>query len=237
MSKKDYKEYEGVSLKKVMLENWTDAHFLNWIRLVHFFTDKTEKKLRFTELSLKAFREACRENEMWKEWMYRIEANKLDYDIGTISGRFLNSNRLIGSYLQGNPHKVTNQMRGIMEINIYLKKYIEPFTTKTSAIGADIVTTNSDDLARFELPEVQYHKAMLKMSKVADELLDKISRTDIKKMSPKDRISLANTLLGTLSRVQGGHKPNMQIFKQLVINQAGRQDLESAMLEYTQDQI
>ena len=120
-----------------------------------------------------------------------------------------------------------------MEASAYLEKYAQPFTTERSAIGALITKPNTDDLAHFKMPEQAYHEAMLKISNVANELLESISKQDIKKLPVKDKITLANTLLQTMSRVQGGQKPNMQVFKQLVINQAGRQELESAMLEYT----
>lgn len=228
---KDFKKYSGVSLKKDDLKNWTDAHFIAWFKLVHHFT--LDKKLKFSELAFNAFRQQARDNDFWNEWMHRMEAHLRDYDIGKISGRFLNMNRVICGYLQSNPHTITSQMRGMMEANPYLEKYAQPFTTERSAIGATLIKPNNDDLSQFKLPEIAYHEAMLKMSNVANELLDTITKQDLKKLSPKDKIVLANTLLQTMSRVQGGQKPNMQVFKQLVINQAGRQDLEAAMLEYT----
>jgi len=228
---KDFKKYSGVSLRKDDLKNWTDAHFIAWFQLIHHFT--IEKKLKFTELAFNAFRQKARDNDFWNEWMHRMEAHLRDYDIQKISGRVLNMNRVIGGYLQANPHVVTTQMKGMMEASEYLAKYAQPFTTEKSAIGADIIKVNNDDLSQFKMPEVSYHEAMLKVSNLANDLLSTISKQDLKKLSPKDKIILANTLLQTMSKVQGGQKPNMQVFKQLVINQAGRQELESAMLEYT----
>jgi len=233
MSKKDYSAITGVSLRRQDLQNWTDAHFIAWFKVVHHFT--IDGKFSFTELGINSFKSQAKEQPFWEEWMYRTEANLRDYNLSKISSRILNTTRVVGLFLQNNPHIITTQMRGMMEASPYLAKYAEPFTVETSDIGASIIKPNTDDLSKFTLPEVQYHKAMLKMANIADELLGSITKGDIKKMSPKDRISLANTLLGTMSRVQGGHKPNTQIFKQLIIHQAGRQELESAMLELTKD--
>lgn len=232
---KDFKKYAGVGLKKHDLENWTDAHFIAWFQLIHHFT--INKKLTFNEATLQAFRQKAREeNDFWNEWMHRVKAHERDYEMSAISGRVLNMNRTIGSYLQNNPHLVTTQMKGMMEASAYLEKYAKPFTTEKTGIGAEVVKPNTDELDRFTMPEIKYHEAMLKMSNIADEMLQSISKKDIKSMTPKDRITLANTLLQTMSKVQNGYKPNTQVFKQLVVNQAGRQDLEAAMLEYTKSE-
>lgn len=230
---KDFKKYTGVSLRKHDLLSWTDTHFLAWFGVMHHFT--IDKKLTFNEVTLQAFRQKARENDLWNEWMHRAEAHIRDYVIAKISGRILNMNRVIGTFLQSNPHVITTQMKGMMEANPYLEKYAQPFTTETTKIGAEIVTPNTNDLDRFTMPEVQYHEALLRMSKVANELLGSVTKADLKKMSPKDRLTLANALIQTMSKVQGGQKPNMQIFKQLVIHQAGRQELESALLAYQKD--
>lgn len=231
---KNFKQFAGQSLRKTDIENWTDAHFIEWFRLIHHFT--VDKKLTFNEVTLGAFREKARDSDLWHEWMYRARAHERDYSLGTISGRINNMNRLIGSYLQNNSHVITTQMKGMMEASPYLEKYAQPFTTEKTDIGASIVKPNTDDLDRFTMPEIKYHEAMLKLSNVANELLDGITKKELKTMSPKDRLSLANTLLKTMSQVQNGYKPNTQIFKQLVVHQAGRQDLEAALLDYTKNE-
>ena len=227
---KDFKKYSGVSLKKTDIANWTDAHFVAWFQLIHHFT--IEKKLTFNEVTLQAFRQKAREHDLWNEWMHRAEAHVRDYDIGKIAGRVNNMNRVIGSYIQSNPHVITTQMKGMMEASPYLEKYAQPFTTEKTDIGASIVKPNTDELDKFTMPEIKYHEAMLKMSNIADELLSTITKKEIKTMSPKDRLTLANTLIQTMSKVQNGYKPNTQIFKQLVVHQAGREDLERALMDY-----
>lgn len=230
---KDFKKYAGVSLKKYDIELWTDAHFVAWFQLMHHFT--IDKKLTFNEVTLQAFRQKAREHDLWNEWMHRAEAHLRDYDIGKIAGRINNMNRVIGSYLQNNPHVITTQMKGMMEASPYLEKYAQPFTTEKTEMGASVVKPNTDELDKFTMPEVKYHEAMLKAANITDELLGSISKKDIKAMSPKDRLSLAKDFITLLSRVQNGYKPNTQIFKQLVVHQAGREDLESALLNYSKD--
>lgn len=231
---KDFKKYSGQSLKKTDLATWSDAHFVAWFRLIHHFT--IDKKLTFNEVTLGAFRQKARDDDFWNEWMHRAEAHVRDYEMSKISGRILNMNRVIGSYLQHNSHLITTQMKGMMEASPYLEKYAQPYTTEKTGIGAEIVKPNTDDLSKFTMPEIKYHEAMLKMSNIANELLEGITKKELKTMSPKDRLTLANTLIQTMSKVQNGYKPNTQIFKQLVVHQAGREDLERAMLEYTKNE-
>jgi len=226
--KNKHKDLVGKRFRKTDFAQWDELKFMNWFSLVHFFT--VEGKFSVTDVSIRAFQSRAKENPRWEEWMWRYEAAGDDYATRSFMNRLISTTATIGQYLQENPHAITHEMKGVMEANEMLRKYTEPFAVKETESGAEIVSTNMDG-GRYALPEVQYHKALLKMAAMANDLMTGITKDDIKKMSPGERIKLANALTTTMSKLQGGHRPNIQVFKQLVLNQAGREDLEAAMVE------
>ena len=143
---------------------------------------------------------------------------------------------LLGNYLQNNPHVITPRMKAVMEGNPRLAKYTEPFKVEQNDLGGLSIMPNTDEGQNLMLPEVQYHKALLKMASLANDLMAGITKEDIKKMAPDERIKIAISLVKLMSTVQGGQKPNIAIFKQLVINNAGRDELERAMVAYNNEE-
>ena len=223
-----HKDLVGKRFRKTDFAQWDEVKFMNWFKMVHFFT--TEDKLSVTDVSIRAFQARAKENPRWEEWMWRYEVAGDTFEVISFQNRLITTNRIMGAYIQENPHVITNDMKGVMEANDSLRKYTEPFVVKELENGMEIVGSNMEN-GKYALPEVQYHKALLKMAAMANDLMTGITKDDIKKMSPGERIKLANALTTTMSKLQGGHRPNIQIFKQLVLNQAGREDLEAAMVE------
>ena len=226
--KNKHKDIVGKRFKKTDFAQWSEAKFMKWFSLVHFFT--VDNKLSVTDISIRAFQARAKEEPMWEEWMWRYEIAEDNFEVVTFLNRLITTNRILGAYLQENPHAITNDMKNVMEANSSLRKYTEPFAVKELESGAEVVTTNMEN-GKYALPEVQYHKAILKMSAMANDLMTGITKDDIKKMSPGERIKLAKDLVLTMTKMQGGHRPNIQIFKQLVVQNAGKEDLEAAMIE------
>jgi len=226
--KNKHKHLVGKRPRKTDFVQWDENRFMKWFSLVHFFT--LDGKWNINDVTIKAFQERAVDEPAWEEWMWRFEIAGDDFTPRTFRNQFMGVTGGLGAYLQENPHAITHDMKGVMEANETLRKYTEPFVVKETESGAEIVSTNMDG-GRYALPEVQYHKALLKMAAMANDLMTGITKDDIKKMSPGERIKLANALTTTMSKLQGGHRPNIQVFKQLVLNQAGREDLEAAMVE------
>lgn len=222
----------GVSLKKADVARWSEHQFLEWFALVHHFCPRGE--WMWNDLSIKTFCQQAETRPLWEEivWRYGFQSELRPVTIGKSIMGFL---RHVGEYLQNHPHMITPKMREIMLGNEKLIKYTEPFKVVENEIGAKVVVPNMDDQSRLMLPEVQYHKALLRMSSLANDLLDGITKRHIDKMAPDERIKLMIRIVDTMSKVQGGQRPNVQIFKQLVVNSAGREELEKAMLAYTQE--
>lgn len=231
--KNKHKDIVGQSLRKNHLPQWDEQHFLEFFALIHHFCPKGE--WMFNDLACKTFCQQSENRPLWEEWMWRFEINKEGVNLKAVSGRISGFLPLLGTYLQSNPHVITKRMREVMKGNPKLEKYTEPFKVIQNNIGAQVIQPNTDEGHVLELPEVQYHKALLTMAALANDLTEGITKDMIKKMSPDERISLSLKIISLMSRVQGGQKPNIQIFKQLVVNNAGRDELEKAMLAYTNE--
>lgn len=231
--KNKYKDIVGQSLRKNHFPQWDERRFLEFFAMIHHFCPKGE--WLWNDLAVKTFCQQAEERPVWEEWMWRYQMPVEGTKMKQISGGIMVLIPQIGTYLQSNPHVITPKMREIMKAHSKLVKYTEPFKVIDNEIGGQSIVPNTDDGQVLTLPDVQYHKAILKMSALANELTDGITKDQIKKMSPDERIKLALAIVKMMSTVQGGQKPNIAIFKQLVVNNAGRDELEKAMVAYNQD--
>lgn len=233
--KNKFKDLVGQSLRKNHLAQWDEIRFLEWFALVHHFAPKGE--WMWNDLAIRTFCQQAETRPCWEEWMCRFEMFKEDVNPKSISGKITGFMPILGNYLQNNPHIITQRMREVMKGNPRLEKYTEPFKVVENEIGGQSIMPNTDEGQTLELPDVQYHKALLKMAALSNDLIAGLTKDDIKKMSPDERIKLALSIVSLMSKVQGGQKPNIAIFKQLVINNAGKDELERAMLAYNEEAV
>lgn len=231
--KEKHRDIVGQTIRKNHLPQWDELRFMEFFAMIHHFCPKGE--WMWNPLAVKTFCQQAETRPIWEEWMWRFEMLKETTKIKSISGKIMVLLPIIGTYLQSNPHNITVKMRERMKGHVKLAKYTEPFKVVQNELGADLILPNTDEGHELTLPEVQYHKAILKMSAIANDLIEGLTKDQLKKMSADDRIKLSLQIINTMSRVTGGQKPNLQIFKQLVVNNASREDLEKAMVAYTQD--
>lgn len=230
--KNKHKDLVGQTIRKTHLAQWDEQHFLEFFAMIHHFCPRGE--WMWNDLSIKTFCQQAVDRPLWEEWMWRYEMQK-EQKPKAVANKIMGLLPVLGTYIQGNPHLISPRMREVMKGNAKLERYTEPFKVIQNEIGADIVVPNTEDGNMFTLPEVQYHKALLKMSSLANALVESIKVEDLKKMSPEERIKVALSIINMMNRVQGGQKPNIAIFKQLIVNNAGREELEKAMLAYNND--
>lgn len=221
--KDKHKNLVGKPFRKDMLHKWDEKNFLEFFSLVYFFAPKD--KWEFNDVSINAFCQQASKRPFWEEFMWRYKIRP-DENIKAVGNRFFGFLPLVGQYLQSNPHRLTPKMREMMKQHEKLEQYTESFSVKETEMG-DIV----EAAPNLKLPEVQYHEALLKLSAIANDLMRGITFEDIKKLPPDERIKLMISIVKTMNTVQGGQKANLNIFKQIIINQASKEDLERAMIE------
>lgn len=234
--------------RKNEIVDWSENKLVAFLQLVLFFSDGDNYAV--TKEKVETFEKRAPEEPFWLEFNVRINRPtfKEGFTVQQFKMRLMTAIRVVLSWLKSNPHAITDEMRDMMDSTARLRWALDPFKAKGTAIGAEIVGVDNKEVtdpnrsnvqpatSNLTLPEVQYHNALLNVASILNNLTKGIKPQEIKKMSVESRIKLADSLIKTMGKVVGGQKPNTQVFKQLVIHNAGRQDLEDAMLEFSQEQ-
>jgi len=239
---------KGKALLKKDVQNWSEAKLLSALQFADFFTNKNNDPHTFDVVQIKiaAAEERAKDDAHWAEFMARLSAR--DQTTKQFSYKLMAFVRIFVGWIRTNPYALTPQMRAIMESNQRLKWGIDTFKEKKTEIGATVVemdnreetnpglanvTPGSTSLAT---PEVQYAQALSNMASILNRLTSGIKNNEISSLDAKEKIKLAATLGPVLAKAIGQHRPNVKIFKQLVINKAGKEELEKAFLDYTESQ-
>lgn len=178
------------------------------------------------------------------EFLYRI--NFFTFDKGATRKRFhfklLNFMRVVLTYIQANPSMVTDAMRGVMvttqkfEWALYQTKKVE------TAVGIETVVPNvvvDEKTATVITPATLDHQ----MQEATRSVLNMVKRlssrpiteAELRAMSPKERITAVAKLIPIFT-VGRNLKPGKQVFKQINIHGAGREELEGALLAFNKNE-
>lgn len=225
--KHKHRDIVGQRLRKDHLAKWDTLRFMEWFALVHHFCPKGDWE--WNDLSHKTFIQQAEDRPIWEEWKHRYGMDREEKPIN-IGRPMMAFTRYVGEHLQSNPHSITVEMRERMKAHPTLTRYTEPFIVKETEMGK--VVTADENLI---MPEVQYHKSLLRLAAIANDLTEGITKEMIRKLSPDDRIKLMIQIVRTMNTVQGGQKANLNVLKQIIINNASREELEKVMLEATED--
>lgn len=236
-------------LLKRDIVDWSEAKILSFIQFADFFVDKTKDPHTFTcvDIGIKAALSRAEDDEHWAEFMARIyQEDKTTTK--EFKYRIMAMVRVVMAWLKTNPYAITDQMKAIMENNQRLAWGLNSFKTVTTDIGAEVTEmdntdvtdpsrTNADPhLTTIQSPEVMLGQAMTNMASILNRLTRGISNKEISSLDAKEKIKLAASLAPVLTKAMTNHKPNIKMFKQIVINKAGKDDLEKAFLDYTESQ-
>lgn len=239
---------KGELPRKNEIAHWDQEKLQAFISFSSFFIDGdkfviTGERRKDAELRM-------HEEAFWMEFMVRIDCpfGKGEGSNQSFRMRFMAMLRTVLAWLKSNPHAISEEMRAIMQKSERMNWALDPFKEKTTKIGASIISVDNRETTEpglanqnpgatnLTLPERQFNQALLQMTSLLVDLTRGISRSDLKKMSPGERIKVATGLAQTLQKSFATYKPNSMTFKKIVINNAGRDDLEAALLDYSQSQ-
>lgn len=239
---------KGKPILKKDLLNWSEEKFLQFLLFVDHFVNKTSDPdnhyFDIVLVKIAAAEEQAKDNPHWKEFLARIQ-DKRDQTTKQFTYKIMSLTRVVVSFIKQNPYVLTDQMKVIMESNQRLRWGLQAFKAKTTEIGAEVVElddvedTNPSRLnaqysqTGIETPQVMYQQALYNMASILNRLTRGIKNSDITSMDAKERIKLAATLAPQL--VKSITRPtNIGTFKQIVINKAGKEDMEKALADYTE---
>ena len=243
-----YRAIKGVQFKKRDGADFSPEKWTALLKFAQFFISEKDK-YDFSIEKRKQFELRAMEEPFWLEFSVRID-QPLFKDNATPRGFSMRAMSLIReplNWLKSNPFAITEEMRKIMEKSDRMNWALEPFKSVKTKIGAEIVKVNNKETtdpnmanvqpasSNLTLPEVQLNHALLAMTSILKNLTKGISSEAIKKMSAETRIKLATGMVQSLGKTFATYKPNKQVFKQLVVNNASKDDLERAILDFNQD--
>lgn len=237
---------KGELPRKNEIVDWSEAKLMALLRFALHFIENDAFSV--TGEKRQAAEARVSEEPFWAEFLMRIDRPVGKFQNKDFQLRLMSLVRVPLTWLKSNPHAVTEEMRALMEPTPRLNWALKSFEQKETKIGVPIVavenreTTDpsrpnrSPDSSNLTLPEVQYNRSILQMTSILMDLTRSIKAADLKKMKVEDKIKHANAILQTLQKQFANYKPNVQVFKQINIHNAGRDDLEKAVLDYANEQ-
>lgn len=240
-----FRAVQGNIWKKVDLQEWTEKIYLAFFEAVDRFTvlkdgDYTVKIT--TEGLMKLEQDAFGgQFPFLQELVSRI--NQLTTDPKATPHKFYlkfaTCIRQVGGYLKEHPSLVTDAMREIIQRNPRLAWCLVHFEIKDTKPGIPIMVETKLDKVGGRYPEVMKNPDVnVKMSESRMYLADamhtitkSLTKKDLRNLTAKERITSALGIMKVLQSAQS-FKPNVGVLNQLVINKAGREDLEAAMLDF-----
>lgn len=236
----------GKSPTKRELANWTEAHYIHFLRFCEFFihyTEKGEPKVSVTkERWHKAEDLLNMPDHPFHEFLYRI--NHFSIDPNSSEKKFyfklISMMKFVLGYLRSNPALVGDEMKKIIEPNARFNWCLTQTRVVDTAVGPVVVPDSQMRVGEFHnnqplaTTEQNLLSAMNRAINLFNVVAESITPEEIKKMAPKDKL-LAMARMFPLFSVTKNFKPGKQIFKQINIHAAGREELESAMLAMNKD--
>jgi hypothetical protein len=248
------RDLAGVLPMKPEIADWSQAKIESYLRFARLFMEVSKDKKRsgshtfaFDENRWQAAKEN-KEEEYWDEFRTRVLIPKVGIAEGRwqqkMKGRIMMMTRIVGSWLKSNPFAITEEMESLIKDNDRLEWIKNTFTVKDNEVGGTLVVPDTTEMVDEEKPGevsvsnplVQYNQALLKMATVFNTLVKGIKVKDINEMDVKDKLKLAVPIAQALAKTFQGKAPQGNIFKTLIINKAGREDLEKAVLNYSDAQ-
>jgi len=254
----EFRLVEGKNIKVRELPDWSDDKRLGFIKFFVFFINPETDKLRVNQERIEEFEIRSEVEPYFMEFRARIglDLDKIKKQKGPekmtslsqYKMRVLTMQRNVLGWLKNNPHMITLEMRDLMCRSERTSWALKDYKIEESLIGAPMVVpdnreTTDPDMANVDakrtnltIPELNYQRSITQLASIAADLTKGLKKKDLDKMTAKDRIKTAIEITNALAKAMSAHKPQQQVFKQLVIHKAGVEDLEKAMLDYNGNQ-
>lgn len=243
---------KGKNPTKRELAVWKEGQWITFLRFCEVFIEKTGDRTKDgTGVTIKVTDKKWREVEgfldmpdhPFQEFLYRIDKftddptatrNKFYYKLVTMT-------KIVLGYLRANPSIVTTTMREIIEPNPRLNWCLQTTKIVDTAVGAIVVPDKVErvGISHTNQEVASYEKnladAVTKVTNLLVRIIESISPEDLEKMSAKDKM-MAVGRMSYVFTVGKSFRVNKGVFKQININSASRDQLESLMLEFNKNE-
>ena len=240
-----FRVVKGRLPKVVDFDDWDDPKIYKMVKFIDFFMDG--KKMDLTPKKRQEMESI--DDPYFEEFLVRIDSPS-DTPIreDKFKMRFITMTRTFLGYLKRHPHLITDEIYDILSKSQRMSWAAQAFTMKNTDIGGEVVAMHTDETTdpgiknvspmqtNPQAAEVQYNQAVLAMATALKDITKGIKREDLKRMKIEDRLKIANSIIVTLQKTFQGYKPNIQVFKQLNIHNATKEQLEQGFMEYNENQ-
>ena len=226
--------------KKADLDKMQPNDFGNFFDFLDFFYE--DAKIKVTAEKIVAMEEMLSQDPKHPFWeFYSRVGREYDPEDSKIHQRFYirlaSLMRLTIQHAKKNPTCLSVEVIAKIKDKPQYSWCLDWFKEVPTKIGGSVI--EHDDAAfrgneATTLQPVSYEKtileATLKMADLYNEIAGSISKNDIKKMLPKDKIAALQKLSQSLTIIKN-FKPNATVFQQINVFKAGREELEAAILD------
>lgn len=256
-----WRKIRGKLPQKREIPDWSPEKLLYYVRFIEDFTEKDpdnpKKDDNFicTPNQIRVIQEKSQEIPYYQEFLARIDVepptnttqNPPDKTYNPFHARFITFARTPLTFLKQNPQQVTPDMFNIMSKNDRMSWATRHFTLFTNEVGTTVVMDTQEitdpkkpnyapNSQTLQSPQVMFNESLYELAKIYQTILKDIKPQDLRKLTTNQKLQHVNTLTKTLITAFNSHKPDKATFTQININSASKDDLESAVLHYNQNQ-
>lgn len=241
-----YRAVVGIFPTKTELSKWTTEKFSDFYKWTDWFYNAEKGKDAVNSFTIGAMNAYCKKNpdHVWNEFWHRTAFKMKNGDWDGISGnaRYMIMVRVVNNYVKANPVVLSQETIDSLKKKKNFSWVLECFKDTTLRIGAEIVEvsnkgitgTKPDNMSRVESPEKRLLEAMGKIANIYEMVASSITKKQIESMSVKDKIA-ALQKLSYVHQATRNFKPNSIIFNKINIHKDGREELEKAILDFSNE--
>lgn len=237
-----WRAIQGKSPSRRDLATWQGKQFICFAQFCLFFVTYSEDGL---QSKVSVTKEKWRQAEEFlgmpdhpfQEFLYRI--NHFTFDPNASEKKFyyklISMMKHILGYVRSNPGIISDEFRTLVEPHPRLNWCLQQTRVVETAVGPVLAPDKMQKVGDMHSMqsvasiEQRLSEVLSKGISTFELLLSSISADDIKKMTTKDKL-LAAARLHPFFTFAKGFKPGKQVFKQINIHAASREDLEKAIL-------
>jgi hypothetical protein len=239
-----YRAIVGQLPKHFELADWPEQKFLDYFDIVNFLTEGDKIKVTNEKIEELERRGLDGTPTFLTELLWRIGHFRSDPDFTNRKWyfKFLSCNMQIGNYLKKHPALVTQAIREKIEINPRVTWMLEHYKVAPTNIGAEIIvpsTINDTNPLKREFspkpkdPRVLMMESALKLADAASILTQSLTRSELRAMETKEKFKSLRDIFTILNSFK--EQPTTTIFQTIKTHQAGRDELEAAILDFAKE--
>lgn len=233
-----YRAIIGKMPTRKEVNEWTPDKFIAFFRYLETFLEndayKITKKKRETVEELMAMPDHPFQEFLWRMNLFadnkEVTDRKYFYKLNSFVLQVLTA-------LKQNPSKVTEDMRAIMvKYPMRLGRALDQYKVVDTPLGEIVQrdTQLKDGYKNKQISMPSHEKmlmdALIGTISVYKEIVDSISKSDLKGMAVEDKISALAKLKGIFEAKRSMSGP--RIFQQINVHSAKAEDMESALLDF-----